>query len=490
MVEQTVKKILPLPIEILLPEDNVKWSSVSLSEVLARNSRLEASVYDIKGKQARETLANCRWEIVNLWSDKGLIDSAWYPTRFKRIYVGKHGIPFFLPSQLNEVYPKPSKFISERTSTNLETIKVKRNQLLLTRSGTIGNCTIVTSTIEDKVFSDDVIRITSKNPNDVGYIYAFFKTETGQTLIQTNNYGAVVSHIEPHHLAEIPIPNPQAIIKIEIHNLVMASFALRDESNELLDQAEQLLIDELSLPPLEELKTERFDNKAEIKNFTVKLSELSERLEASYHKPIVRAISEHITKYADEVTILGDSCIAAAIMLPSRFKRVYVETGQGVLFFGGKELFQLAPNGEKFLSLKHHSERIKNELTLEENTLLISRSGTIGRITITPKHWEGWMASEHIIRVVPTNKDIAGYIYAWLNTDYGKELLTRFTYGAVVDEIDHRHIAQVEIPLLKNKDVQQKINDLVLEANQKRYEAYILEQKAIHTINEKVIFAE
>ncbi len=224
-------------------------------------------------------------------------------------------------------------------------------------------------------------------------------------------------------------------------------------------------------------------------NFSIKLSKLSERLEASFHKPLIRSISEHLTNYADEVTTLGDSRISSKIILPSRFKRVYVGEGQGVLFFGGKELYQLAPKGEKFLSLKHHNERIRKELTLEENMVMVTCSGTVGKIAIVPKHWQGWTANQHILRIVPTNKSIAGYIYAWLATDYGKELITRFIYGAVVNEIDHRHLAEVQIPLLKNKDTQQEINDLVLTANQKRYEAYLLEQKAIQTINEKVIYS-
>ena len=50
-----------------------------------------------------------------------------------------------------------------------------------------------------------------------------------------------------------------------------------------------------------------------------------------------------------------------------------------------------------------------------------------------------------------------------------------------VDMIDNNSLSSVEIPLLRNKDVQKKINDLALEANQKRYEAYNLEQQALQT---------
>jgi type I restriction enzyme S subunit len=489
MVEQLAKQIFPRPIEKPLHEDNVKWSSISLSEVLERGSRLEARVYDVEGRIARKTLEDCRWELTTITGKNGLA-IAFHRPRFKRVFVEKSDLPIYQPSQITEIYPKPYLWISDKTKVNIDSLRVKKNQILMTCSGTIGKCTVVGETLDNCIFSHDLLRIETQNENDSGYLYAFLKSEIGQTLIQAKNYGAVISHIEPHHLDNIPIPNPQALIKIEIHNLVMDSFALRDESNRLLDEAEQLLIDELKLSPLNKLKTERFENKAEIQNFTVKLSELSERLEANYHNPNVQAILTHIEKHAEEVTTLDNANLVLRIILPSRFKRIYVGENQGVLFFGGKELLELAPRSEKFLSLKHHSKRIKSELTLDENMIMITCSGTIGKIAIVPKHWKGWTANQHILRVVPADKKIAGYIYTWLNTDYGKELITRFNYGAVVNEIDHRHIAQVQIPLLKNKDIQQKINDLVLEANQKRYNAYSLEQKAIQTINEKVIYAE
>lgn len=70
-----------------------------------------------------------------------------------------------------------------------------------------------------------------------------------------------------------------------------------------------------------------------------------------------------------------------------------------------------------------------------------------------------------------------------------KTLITRFTYGSVVDEIDDNHVRQIAIPLLKNSEIQQKINDLALEANEKRYEAYLLEQEALNVMDKEVIYA-
>ena len=120
---------------------------------------------------------------------------------------------------------------------------------------------------------------------------------------------------------------------------------------------------------------------------------------------------------------------------------------------------------------------------------LITCSGTIGKVTIVPKHWDGWTANQHIIRVVPVNNGIAGYLCAWLSSDYAQPLINRYIYGAVVDEINDKQVAAISIPLLHDANTQKTINDKVLEANRKRAEAYKLEQEALTLLDEKVIYA-
>lgn len=473
---------------INIPQAELKWSSVTLQEIIERDARLEARIYDIEGKNAREILKKCKWKIVNLWSKDGLISSAYYPTRFKRIYVSKaHGLPFLLPSQLTEIYPKPTKYISEKTNVDINLIKLRRGSLLITRSGTVGQCTIVNKTLNDMIFSDDVIRVTCKEHEDLGYVYAFLKTKIGQLLIVTNNYGSVINHIEPNHLGNIPIPNPEKAIKEKVHNKVMMSFQLRDESNELLDIAERLLIEELRLPPLDNFKISYFNTSVGSRNFSAPLNQLDNRLDASYHLPLINAIKDHLKKFAEKVISLGDTQIVNQIILPGRFKRTYVEEGQGVVFFGGKQIYELDPSNKKYLSLSHHERRIIKELLIRENMILVTCSGTIGKVTIAPKHWENWTINQHVLRIIPKDETWAGYLYTWLNSDYGNALIKRFTYGAVVDEIDDKQMAQVVVPILKDPAKQKQINDLVLEANKKRYEAYLLEQEAIRIVNEEVI---
>jgi type I restriction enzyme S subunit len=316
------------------------------------------------------------------------------------------------------------------------------------------------------------------------------KSDIGQSLIASKKYGAVIQEVEPEHLAEIPIPNPPDETKQRINNLIERSFDLRDQSNELLDKATELLKSALNLPPIYKIKTKQFDKTVNVNNYSVALSELAGRIDGSYHVPIVDAIVKHLKINAAEVTTVGDNRISKEIILPGRFKRIYVEEGQGRVFFGGKQIYELDPSNKKFLSSAMHSKRITKELEISENTILITRSGTLGKVNIAPKHWEHWIASDHIIRVLPKNDDIAGYLYVFLSSEYGKELINRFAYGSVVDEIDANHVSKIPFPLLKNDQEQAEINRFALQANELRYEAYRLEQEAMKIMDEEVIFAK
>lgn len=468
-----------------IKEMPVKWCSVSLSDVINRDKRLEASVYDIEAKQYRELVINGKYGTVPLYGENGITLSAYYPGRFKRIYCDPpYGVGFYLPSQMTEVYPRAEKHISRLTKCDLAELKLTANTLLLTRSGTIGSVSYVSKTTEGLVFSDDVIRVKFKNDYDLGFVYIFLKTKAGSTVLQTNGYGSVITHLEPEHLRSIPIPDAPISVKKRINDLVVKSYQLRDESNALLDKATDLLIDELKLPPIEKLIAVAPSNA-----FSVKLSEMNMRADASYHVPVVNTIIEELNKQAAEVTTLADERVTDNILLPGRFKRVYVSEGHGIVFFSGKDIMQLDPQEKKYLSFAQHDKRIKEDLIIHDNMILVTCSGSIGNVVLVPKHWDGWSMTHDIIRYIPKS-NYRGYAYIWLNSPYGRLLLNSKAYGSVVQHIEIDHLKEIPIPLLRDSELQSKINTIALEANDKRYEAYLLEQQALQIMNDEVLKAE
>lgn len=475
--------------EIIVQETPVKWCSVSLSDVVERGKRLEASVFDVEAKQAYQIIKNCIYPIQPLITPDGFVKKAHYGGRLKRHYVSKHhknSIGFIGSSEMLDIKPQPIKYMVD--DEKIDDLRVSQNVVLISRSGTIGNVSYINKTLSKLLISEHAMRLECNE--FPGYVYSFLKAKIGKTLVCSNIYGAVIQQIEPEHLATVPIPNAPKEIKEKIHNLIVKSYELRDESNEMIDEATRLLIEELQLPPINEFDVELYKKDASVDTFSVKLSQMAGRADASYHVPIVDAIVKHLEQHAAEVTTIADERISSDVVLPGRFKRIYVEEGYGRVFIGGKQLWELDPTNKKFLSLTHHGDRIAKQLELHENMTLITCSGTIGKVALVGKHWENWTANQHIIRVVPANNDIAGYLNIFLASDYGYQLITRFTYGSVVDEIDDNHVRQIKIPLLKNVDIQNKINSLALEANKKRYEAYQLEQEALRIMDDEVIYAK
>lgn len=106
--------------------------------------------------------------------------------------------------------------------------------------------------------------------------------------------------------------------------------------------------------------------------------------------------------------------------------------------------------------------------------------------SFVPQNWDGWAMTHDIIRLVP-NEDLMGYLYIWLQSAYANCLISAKTYGSVVPHIEKTHIADVVVPLLADKYVQKKINNLAIEANELRFGAYKLEQEALRIMNEEVI---
>lgn len=487
MVNSATKNLEKNFIEIVdFPKDGVSWSSVSLSEVINKGKRFDAQVFDVESKHIRNVLNNGKYPLVQLDGDEGLIEDSFYPGRFKRIYCEKgEGIEFYLPSQMTDIYPEPTKWISKLTKASIEKLRLEIGTLLLTRSGTIGNVTIVSKTLKNKVFSDDVIRTSFRNEEDLGYVYAYLKSEYGNNILKTNSYGSVITHIEPEHLKEMLIPDAPFIIKKKIHDLIMDSYANRDESNRLIDEATKIMIEELELPPIDDLKKEAFSYSREINSFSTKLSDLDGRLEGSYHIPLIKVIERYISKKAI-VKNLNSEDITEKIILPGRFKRIYVEKGNGKVFLGGKEINQLDPSSKKFLSIKHYSDKLIRNIAIEKNDVLVTRSGSVGRVMLAPEHWQNWISSDHVIRI-SSKKSYHGLIFTWLASEYGKELIKRQIYGSVVDEITDKQLGDVVIPVFKEDTINNSILRLINKANELRYHAYKQEQKAIEIMNREVL---
>ena len=160
----------------------------------------------------------------------------------------------------------------------------------------------------------------------------------------------------------------------------------------------------------------------------------------------------------------------AATFQPSIFKRCYVDDAEhGVPYLTGAALLEATPPRTTFLS-RNRTGSLK-ELLVEPGTLLVTDSGTIGRVVFATSDLNGWATTNNAIRV----RTIAGgwpaeYLYVCLQSALGQDLLTRNTYGSVVDHIEPAHINAIEFPELPRALVQELVT-LLADCNTLRTKA-------------------
>ncbi|NCS39764.1 MAG: type I restriction endonuclease subunit R [Microcystis aeruginosa BS13-10] len=463
-------------------EESEKLSTtIKLSEVFAAGVRLEASAFSIEAHNAVTALTNSGLPLIPLYGKEGLCQEAHNAFRFKRVYVDtEYGIPFLSSSDIISLRPRIENYLSRKYTLNLSKLLIQKWDILISCSGTVGNISLACETLAGKALSQHAIRLRATDPDLAGFITAFLRSRYGRPQLTQSTYGSVIVHIEPKHLERVLIPDLPPIRRIEIGRLMCKAGELRDEANHLLDEADRLLHERLNLPYLKDIAPR---GSASFTT-TIKASQLMGRLEGSFHNPEAIAAEKQLAKLPVEITKIGDRRVTKEVRAITKFReRTYVEKG-GIPMLSSKQIFQIDPIDVKRLAKGAHTKDLP-EIQLEENMIAVTRSGTIGKVQIIPKYMAAWTASEDATRILASDDINAGYLYAWLASDYGYCLITRQSYGSVIVHIDREMLASVHIPL-PEPATRNEIGDLVLKANQLRDRAWRNEQEAISKL-EKLI---
>jgi type I restriction enzyme, S subunit len=465
------------------------WISIPLAIVSAHwladgEQRLDGGYYAQEVAAAFRIIRDCGLEVKRL---EHLTKTLWYPGRFKRIYAKtkKDGTPFLTASEMLQFRPTSEEFLANNTSA-VELCHVSPNMMLVTRSGTVGRCVIVGKRLSEFAVTDDAIRVQVTGAS-IGYVYAFLSSWIGQTLVSKDQYGSAIKHLEPHHLAGVPVPLLPEGEQKAIHADIMRAYELRDEANQLLDEADELLHQELSLPRFDESQVPYLPrparpvtNRPEMpppKTFSANLSALNERLDASYHVPVARTAIELLHKGKYHPVYLRE--LADSIYIPPRFKRIYVQKEYGVPFLRPSNLPQMRPYDLGYLS---RLTKVLDSLALHKGDVLITTDGTVGRIGIVTSRIAGWAGSNNIARITYGAQDFRnGFLAAFLSTPYGFYQLAREIYGGVIDHIEESQIESVYVPD-PPEEIQKAIGERVVCAFEKKDEASTIEQAAIERV--------
>lgn len=469
---------------------SVPFTTVSAHWLSSGENRLDGGYYTAEVGAALRAVNDCGLEVFPLGQ---VTADIFILGRFRRIYASEvtAGWPYLSASEALSFRPTSSRYIAREHAPKMaDQHFAKPGWILVSASGTVGRMVIATERLSNYFLTHDLIRIVPKDLTPyAGYLYAYLSSRVGQALVVKDQYGSAIKHLEPHHLAGVPVPLLPEPDQAEIHAIVIRAFALRDEANHLLDEADEMLHQELRLPcfdenlvpylpaPITPRQGIGHPDIPQPRAFTIKASELNERLDVSYHVPVVRAVTELL--YKGEYPPVPLSSLTDEISLPPRFKRIYVSKGYGVPFIRPSHLPQMRPYDLGQIS---RYTKVLDSLMLHLGDVLITTDGTVGRIGIVTSRIAGWAGSNNIARIIYGNDDMRnGFLAAFLSTPYGFHQLVREIYGGVVDHIEVPHIASVLVPDAPD-DIQIEIGKRVVSAYEKKDEAWALEEVAIGKI--------
>lgn len=170
-----------------------------------------------------------------------------------------------------------------------------------------------------------------------------------------------------------------------------------------------------------------------------------------------------------EIHRLGD---LAQVYNGPRFKRPYADIGVTSgdtirKYFTGTALTQLNSDNIKYLDSSKANAQVKKQLdalTIYKGYILISDSGTLGRITYALSQHDGHVATNNLIRVVVDDLPLRGYLYEFLKSDLGQSLMLKNAYGTNQEHLEPDVIADIPIPVPKDRKLLEKIGNSVIES--------------------------
>ena len=168
-----------------------------------------------------------------------------------------------------------------------------------------------------------------------------------------------------------------------------------------------------------------------------------------------------------EIHRLGD---IARVYNGPRFKRPYAEMGitSGSTirkYFTGTALTQLNSDNIKYLDTAKASIQVKKQLealTIYRGYILVSDSGTLGRVTYALSQHDGHIATNNLIRIVVDDIQLRGYLYEFLQSELGQSLMLKNAYGTNQEHLEPDTIADIPIPIPKDRGVIEQIGNAVI----------------------------
>jgi restriction endonuclease S subunit len=378
------------------------------------------------------------------------------------------------------------KYISRKQAVGLQNLLLKEGWILITCSGTLGNVIYTNRLFKERIATHDIIRVIPKNKDiKEGFLYAYLSSKYGYALITQSSYGGVVKHIEPHHIANLPVPIFPSEKQQKIHELITQSSELRVEAGELIEEAtnnfqhyNKLIFERNLLGVFEkETKNTFIVNRSDFITSSLKARNYSYRA-----KQLMQIFETHegsyLEKYLAEPFQMG---------VRASFKRIAAANFKGHDIISQGDIHKQNPKIFKQVKIK------KNNLKgrAQRATIIMPSAGTLGenevftRPLLVRNNFEGKLLSEVIGVFNCRTEEDAAYLYIFLNLKASFRILRAMVYGTNLLYPNWELLKKIKVPICKEPG-RSEISKKVIKAFDLRAEANIKENQAIKLVEKEI----
>ncbi len=400
--------------------------------------------------------------------------------QFRRNYVNdcRYGVPFLGSTDimLADFTNIPLLQAREARSDKLAYLEVKPGMTLISCSGTVGRTCYARPDMTGFWSSQDVLKVVVDNTNILpGYLFTFLNSRFGIPMVTSQASGSMIQHLEPVHLADLPVPRFGAAVEEEIHKHIQTTADLRAKFQTGVTAATSDLFESAGLSELLNL---RWHEQPRDTGFVVPTL-TSTTLRAANVAPRMRQILEKLASVSHRT--LGDICTGGQLSRGNRFARIDSEPGYGYRLIGQRQGPWLRPEG-RWVALK---PEVLNEVRAEDESVLVASQGTLGEsemfcrsIFITGRWQREFVFSEHFLRIVSGNVDFPGaYLFAFLRSEPVFRIFRSMSTGSKQQDIHEVLREQIPVPECTPAD-RERIAETVRQAYRWRDEADRLEDRA------------
>lgn len=177
------------------------------------------------------------------------------------------------------------------------------------------------------------------------------------------------------------------------------------------------------------------------------------RMDAEHYDPAVMENNAKLSAIGVSLSPLSDF---ADVHLPSMFTRIWAQDSKyGIPYLNATDLMSYfalgVPAKERYLSL---ASNVKMEpLIVKKEMILITCSGTIGRVFDVPDALDGWAGTHDIIRITPHKPELKGFLRAYLASSFAQIQILSHTHGGQIDHVTGDQVASCLVPQLDSETI-------------------------------------